>query len=213
MQPLLGAVLALSFSVLAAVQQPATSPPAASAAEPDAAAVPVDQEPRHHLVFANEFVRIIDALFPGFYVSQNHTHAADHVTVVIVAGRDDAQGQARVGFAGFAKGGYSHVVTNPAPGPMRFIDVELRAPDRGTGGDDAQSGHFTVLNNTRVRIVRVKIDPGQSVTEHRHVNGYVSVTVRGGEGAGTWKWHPAGEPAATLESGRQALDVVEITPK
>src|SRR5206468_124093 len=149
-------------------------------------AVPVDQEPRHRLVFFNEFVRVIDAVFPGFYVSQNHTHAADHVTVVIVAGRDGPQAQARVGFAGFAKGGYSHVVTNPAPGPMRFIDVELSGPDRGSGDEEQQTGHVTVLNNVKVRVTRMKLDRGQSVAAHRHVNGYVSVTVRGGDGPGAW---------------------------
>jgi hypothetical protein len=177
------------------------------------AAVPVDQEPRHHLVFSNDFVRIIDAVFPGFYVSQNHTHASDHVTVVIVSGRDDAQGQTRVGFAGFAKGGYTHVVTNPSPGSMRFIDVELRAADRGVGDDEAMAGHLVVLANSKVRIRRVKLAAGESIAEHRHVAGYVSVTVRGGDGAGVWKWHPSAEPGLRLEAGKQALEIVEIEPR
>jgi quercetin dioxygenase-like cupin family protein len=179
----------------------------------DPTAVAVDQEPRHHLVFANDFVRIIDAVFPGFYVSQNHTHSLDHATVVILSGRDDAQGQARVGFAGFAKGGYSHVVTSPESGVMRFIDVEMRAPDHGEGDEDPQDAHVPVLNNSRVRMTRVKLEAGQSLTGHHHVDGYVAVVVRGGEGPGTWSWHPSGEPPMTVEAGRQRLEFVEIQPK
>jgi hypothetical protein len=179
----------------------------------DPSAVAVDQEPRHHVVFANDFVRIIDAMFPGLYVSQNHTHSLDHVTVVILSGRDDAQGQARVGFAGFAKGGYSHVVTSPESGVMRFIDVELRAPDHGEGDEDPQPGHVTVLNNARVRITRVKLEAGQSLAAHHHVDGYVAVGVRGGDGPGTWSWHPSGEPPADVEAGRQPVEIVEIQPK
>ena len=210
----------MASSALPLAQAPGSPPTGLSAATPTPApappelpAVPVDQEPRHRLAFTSDFVRVIDAVFPGFYVSQNHTHAADHVTVVIVAGRDDPQGQARVGFAGFARGGYTHVVTNPAPAPMRFIDVELRAADRGVGDDEPLAGHVVVLNNGKVRITRVKLAAGQSVTEHRHVNGYMSVYVRGGEGPGTWKWHASAETAAALESGKQALEIVEIQPK
>src|SRR4051794_30544516 len=187
MRRLLGLVLAPLLGALAAAQQPASSPPLVVLPQIDSIAIPVDQEPRHHLVFVNDFVRIIDALFPGFYVSQNHTHSLDHVTVVIVSGRDDAQGQARVGFAGFAKGGYTHVVTNPSAGPMRFIDVELRGADRGVGDDDLEVGHAIVLNNARVRITRVKLGAGESVPDHRHVNGYLSVAIRGGEGPGAWR--------------------------
>jgi hypothetical protein len=179
----------------------------------DPSAVPVEQEPRHHLVFSNDYVRVIDALLPGLYVSQNHTHAADHVTVTILSGRDDGQGQARIGQASFARGGYSHVITNPATGPMRFIDVELRAADHGSGEDTPQPSHVTILSNKVVRITRVRIDAGQPLAGHQHVNGYMTVVVRGGEGPGTWRWHPAGEAAATLDGGRQALEFVEIEAK
>src|SRR4051794_5887466 len=119
MRPFSAVLLTLGCSAALCAQQPATAPELGVVIPSEIAAVPVDQEPRHHLVFGNDFVRIIDAVFPGFYVSQNHTHSADHVTVVIAFGHDDALAQARVGFAGFAKGGYTHVVTNPASGAMR----------------------------------------------------------------------------------------------
>lgn len=180
----------------------------------DPTAVPVEQEPRHRLVFANSAVRIIDAVFPPLYVSQYHTHAADNVAVTILPGRDDAQGQARIGFVGFSRGGYSHVATNPSMLPMRFIDVELLAPDTGAGGVEEQlADHEVVLGNGRVRVMRVRLAAGQSLAEHRHASGYVSVVVRGGEGPGTWRWHGSADDAAPLRAGGQALEIVEVEPR
>ena len=159
-------------------------------------------------------MRVIDALFPPLYVSAYHTHTADNVAVTILSGRADAQGQARIGFAGFSRGGYSHVITNPANAPMRFIDVELLAADRGaTGAPEGLEDHEVVLNNARVRVLRVKVDAAQAIADHRHGAGYVSVTVRGGDGPGTWRWHGSADGTAPLRAGRQALDIVEIEPK
>ena len=200
-------ILMLALAVLAPLR-------AQQASAIDPAAVPIEQEPRHRLVFANEYVRVIDALLPPLYVSQNHTHTLDNVSVMILSGLDGAQGQARVGFAGFSRGGYSHVITNPNTAPMRFIAVELRARDAsGAGEEMPQPNHAVVLSNARVRITRVKLDAGQSIADHKHQAGYVSVVVRGTEGPGTWKWHGGAEAAASLASGAQALEVVEVEPK
>ncbi|HUR34666.1 MAG TPA: hypothetical protein VM032_12775 [Vicinamibacterales bacterium] len=180
----------------------------------DPAAIPIEQEPRHRLVFANEFVRIIDALLPPLYVSQNHTHTYDNVAVTILPGTDGPQAQARIGFAGYSRGGYSHIITNPNTGPMRFIAVELRAPDHSVESEELpQGGHVSVLGNARVHIARVKLAAGESLASHQHAAGYVSIVVRGSEPAGTWRWHAAGEPAASLDAGRQALEIVEVEPK
>src|SRR4029453_6692220 len=78
----------------------------------DVPAVPIEQELRHRLVFTNDFVRVLDVLLPPLYVSQNHTHLYDNVAVTILPGMDGPQGQARIGFAGYSRGGYTHVITN-----------------------------------------------------------------------------------------------------
>jgi len=180
----------------------------------DPAAVPIEQEPRHRLVFVNEFVRVIDAMLPPLYVSQNHTHTLDNVSVTILTGLDGAQAQARVGFAGFSRGGYSHIITNPHTAPMRFIAVELRAPDAsGAGEEMPQPNHTTVLSNTRVRVSRLKLDVGQGIAEHKHQAGFVSIVVRGADGPGNWKWHGGSEAAGPLAAGAQLLEVVEVEPR
>ena len=210
----------LCAGLVARAQQPVPplpqpSPQATPQTPPqvESTAIPIEQEPHHRLVFVNEFVRVIDALLPPLYVSQNHTHTLDNVAVTILPGIEGPQGQARIGFAGFSRGGYSHVITNPNTSPMRFIAVELRSADHGSAEDAPQPDHVTVLNNARVRIERVRMTAGETIAAHQHANGYVSVVVRGGEGPGVWRWHGAGEAPAALDAGRQPLEVVEIEPK
>ena len=201
--------LVLAVVVAASIAAAAQQAPAV-----DPSAVPIEQEPRHRLVFANEFVRVIDALLPPLYVSQNHTHALDNVSVTILSGLDGAPGQARVGFAGFSRGGYSHIITNPNTAPMRFIAVELRAPDTsGAGEEFPQPNHTAVLSNARVRVWRVKLDAGQRIDDHVHRSGFVSVVVRGADGPGNWKWHGGAEAASPLAAGAQPLEIVEIEPR
>jgi len=91
----------------------------------DPNAVPVEKEPKHHLVFSNDFIRVVDARLPPGYKTLSHTHANDNVAITISPGREDAAAMARIGRAGFSKGGYSHIVTNAGTIEMRFIVVEL----------------------------------------------------------------------------------------
>ena len=93
---------------------------AAQQARIDPNAVPVDKEPQHHLVFANESIRVVDARLPPGYQSLSHTHAQDNVSVTNSPARDDAQSMARIGRAGFSKGGYSHTVTNSGSSMWNF---------------------------------------------------------------------------------------------
>jgi len=111
------------------------------------------------------------------------------------------------------RGGFQRAAANPNAAPMRFIAVELRSADHGSIDDVPQPDHVTVLNNSRVHIQRVRLAAGESIPAHQHVNGFVSVVVRGGEGPGVWRWHGAGEASVALDAGRQPLEVVEIEPK
>ena len=70
-----------------------------------------------------------------------------------------------------------------------------------------------VLANAKVRISRIALDAAEKLEGHHHAAGYASVIVRGGEGPGAWKWHPAGEAAATIDPGKQPMELVEIEPR
>jgi len=45
--------------------------------------VPVEQEPHHHVVFQNQYVRVLDVLFPKGDPSLFHTHSNDNVSVAL----------------------------------------------------------------------------------------------------------------------------------
>jgi quercetin dioxygenase-like cupin family protein len=97
-------------------------------------AVPVDQEPQHKVVLKNNFVRILDATLPPGYVTLNHTHAVDNVSVTVANGREGEEGLRGLGRAGFSKGGYSHSVTNSGAAIMRYIVIEPFKTDRPGAG-------------------------------------------------------------------------------
>jgi predicted metal-dependent enzyme (double-stranded beta helix superfamily) len=171
------------------------------------AAVPVEQEPQHKVVFKNDYVRIIDATLPPGYVTLNHTHAADNVSVTISSARG-------IGRAGFAKGGYSHSVTNSGTGVMRFIVVEpLKTDHPNTPAADLPK-HILETENDRVRIYRLKLAAGDSLTTHTHAAGWVEVTVAGGAGSGVSAWHGAGEShPLKVDASGAPLEIVELEPK
>jgi quercetin dioxygenase-like cupin family protein len=203
----LGATVALTVAVMTNVvaQQ---APPSF-----DPNAIPVDKEPQHKVVFTNEAVRIVDARFPPGYVSLKHTHAVDNVAITIAPGSDDAAAVARIGRAGFSKGGYSHSVTNKGTSEQRFIDVEILTS--GSIAPDSRQIplHTLELENDKVRIYRVVLANGQSMAGHSHGHGWLSVAIKGGEAPGSYRWHPLGSTEALSNPGTSPLELVELEPK
>jgi len=177
-------------------------------------AVPVDQEPQHKVVLKNDFVRIIDATLPPGYVTLNHTHAVDNVSVTVANGREGEAGQRGLGRAGFSKGGYSHSVTNSGAAIMRYIVIEPFKSDK-PGVEAATLPHHALeRENERVRIYRVKLATGESLESHTHATGRVQVSVAGPDGAGKWAWIGGGEnrPVRVSAEG-PAVEFVEVEPK
>ena len=176
-------------------------------------AIPVDKEPQHKVVFANEAVRVIDARFPPGNMSLKHAHAADTVSITITSGRDDAEGLARVGRAEFNKGGYSHIVPNPGTGELRFFDVEILTSGSIAPDPRPLPLHTLELENDRVRIYRLVLASGQSMAGHSHGHGWLGVIVKGGNAAGSYQWHQAGSKDALTNTGAAPLEIVEVEPK
>jgi mannose-6-phosphate isomerase-like protein (cupin superfamily) len=186
--------------------------------------VPVEQEPRHHVVFSNARIRIIDAALPAGYVSLYHTHARDNVPIVVGAGRIAVQPlggtateqDAVLGRATFAAASYAHRVSNVGATPVRFIDVELAEapPQRGEPAPPAPEprGHRLELENDRVRVHRVPLAAGDSLPEHRHAGAVVAVAVRALE-PGRFDWYADGRVPPATNSGELPLEVVEVELK
>jgi quercetin dioxygenase-like cupin family protein len=186
-------------SVMLAAQTPAT--------------VPVEQEPQHKVVLKNDYARVIDATLPPGYVTLNHSHAADNISVTVANGREGEAGQRGLGRASFAKGGYAHTVSNSNPAIMRYIVVEPFKSDKPGSAAAVLPNHTLETENERVRIYRIKLATGESMESHSHVSGHVEVTVSGPAGRGNAVWVAAGENRVIKDPAGNAMELVEIEPK
>ncbi len=140
------------------------------------AGVPVEQEPHHRIIFKNRNVRIYDAQIPPGDSTLFHTHSFDSVSVIAGGGQgtNELIGESPVEFA-FPTGDavfnraagapYTHQLRNVGPTPLRFVVAELLAT-AGSGGAPANldnvAGHMMVLENDRVKVYRVSVEPGES---------------------------------------------------
>ena len=198
--------------------------------------VPLEQEPHHRIVFENKNVRIYDALIPPGAVTLFHTHSADSVAVAIHSGKgtNEFLGKAAVditavtGNAGFSKATYTHRVGNVGSTPLRFVGAEVKAPSESPGIPailDALHGHKLVLENDRVKVYRVSIDPKQATGIRSRTLPWLRISVSQstisvqGPGKnpetletkpGDYRWHE-GATAQSLENvGSTTYEAIEI---
>ena len=99
--------------------------------------VPVEKEPHHHVVFQNQYVRVLNVLFPVGEVALFHTHSNDNIGIPISGDKSQAQPQGgdwsepqgvKPGAAGFRKArgqAYTHRVRSAGQLPFHVIDVEI----------------------------------------------------------------------------------------
>jgi quercetin dioxygenase-like cupin family protein len=201
------------------------------------APVPVGEEPRHHVKFQNKYVRVIDAAVPVGDATLFHTHALDNIPVAISGGRLKTEvmggGEARestvaTGTVTWAPGSYSHRISNIGETPLRFIDAEILASPGSVPNApalDKTPGHTLVLENERVRIYRVVLDPGQSTGVHTHVLPGLTVAVSRGQlwrdvagrksqtmlvNAGEFQWHGGPRRYSIRNIGTERFESVDI---
>lgn len=203
--------------------------------------VPVGKEPRHHVKFANKYVRVIDASVPPGDTTLFHTHAADNIPVAISSGElrtilmgsNDAPAvtNIEVGRTWWAPGSYTHQITNIGKTPVRFIDAEILTSP-GTVADAGSlaeiPGHSLLFENERVRVYKVVLDPGQASGMHKHARSYLNVSISGGrieaEGAdkkkkqtkikpGAFVWIDGPTSHAISNGGQVRYEAVDIELK
>jgi hypothetical protein len=202
-------------------------------------AVPIEQEPRHRIVFENKNVRIYDALIPPGDLSLFHTHSVDNVVVTVSGGKgtnevlgksatETAPVTGNVSFNKATNAPYTHRVGSIGITPLRFIASEVKAPSESPGAPavlDAVPGHKLVLENDLVKVYRVNIDPKQSTGIRSRTLPWLrvsvsqsTISVRGsGMNAetletktGDYRWHE-GPTIDSLENvGTTAYEAIEI---
>ena len=220
--------LALALAVASGGAAPA------SAEEP----VPIDQEPRHRLVFSNAHVRFFDVFLPPGYRSLMHVHHHDGVFVNIAPSETLAEDWSQPGvlrpgrtpgesyFIGYATRPKAHRVSNVGQSPYHVTDTEIL---RGCGtlkhAADKPVAPPVIIDNDRVRVTRLELPPGGSATLHGPCGMLVSVTpatlmldAPGGrerlelEPAG-FKWRQSDQSMSLTNAGTEAILIVDILVK
>ena len=146
-----------------------------------AAAVPVQDEPLHRVVHAEKALRVFDIIIPPHVSTLYHVHVNDLVGVTITPGpdRDEEAGGSpvdeppdkpgEVWFAAHPQR-YVHRVTNLGESPIHMIAIELLSSGSATNPPaprDTVAG-VVELDNTKVRVVRYSLQPGQASKSHSH---------------------------------------------
>ena len=150
--------------------------------------VEISGEPRHHPKFENEFVRLWDVTVPAGDATLWHAHRSDNVVVsfgdvrlrIETLGRDPVEGPWKFGEVRFSKATYIHRAMNVGTTSFHNFTIELlKMPGGATL--KKQPGRDPVLDNERVRVFRVALDPGQSGPMHTHAVPILAIALTSAE--------------------------------
>jgi len=204
--------------------------PAMSGAEEP---VPIEQEPRHALIFENAHVRFFDVDLPPGYEGRYHWHTNDGVFVNISPAETIAQdwgkeasrrGWRAIGetyFIGYAEKPKAHRVSNGDSQVYRVTDTEILrgcgpAPSRGEGPNQT-----FIVENDRVFVARIVLHPGESTELYGPCGMLVSVS--GGSvtiGAESLElaraghnWRQSQETFRLTNTGRTVFHAVDVRLK
>ena len=229
----LAAALMLAFALTAGRQAVPVSKDAVRVSND---AVPVSKEPHHHFKFENEFVRVYDVLVEPGDATLYHTHSSDYVFVNLTNTQLKAQNMGSgaidlpvtIGQTVFTKAAITHRVMNPDKVAFRNITVEiLKTPAARPESSPLAGipGHQIVLDNDRVRIERLVLEPGQTTGTHTHTLMSLGIAVTAAKvayqsedgkeqvaefKAGDFNWHPQPRTHSLKNVGTTRFEAVEI---
>jgi hypothetical protein len=219
----------------------ATLAPLAAAQSVGPTFVAVEQTSYHVPVFRNELVTVLNVLIPAHRESGYHRHSLDSVGVLIsdtprtgqVLGAPATVTAPRergsASFTSYAREPLIHNVAITGETPFHNIVVELMAaqPSGFAVGTRGQ-GYTQLLDNERVRVWRLVLEPGQSAPSITQAAPGVRVVVDGSElvetladgrerrmapRSGELFWQDAGATRTIRNVGMTRLDLVELEIK
>ena len=203
--------------------------------------VPVEATSYHVPVFSNDYVTVLNVFIPSQRDSGYHRHSLDSVAVLMsdTPRTNQTQGaepiarvqqpRGTVTFTPYARDPLIHKVAVHGEPPFHNIVVELLAPNAGgfSAGVRPQ-GYTQVLDNERVRVWRLALEPGQTAPSISQTGPGVRVVIEGGEIAelepgkaerrkaprrGEFYWQDAGTSRAVRNIGTTRLDFIELEIK
>ena len=203
--------------------------------------VPITNEPRHHLKFQNQYVRMFYVFIPPGETTLFHTHVNDGLGIKLTDAqiRDEVLGgkaddsfvtRGAVGFSHYSSP-LTHRVINIGSTPFRNIFVEvLSSTDKSSNAPSLVRvvGHTMALENDRVRVMRLVLAPGQSTEMHSHALRGIGVAVTGGTISvevpgkksrtmkfqpGDYQWHERGTKHSLRNVGSVSFEAIDIELK
>jgi hypothetical protein len=204
-------------------------------------AVPVEETSYHVPVFRNELVTVLNVFIPPHRESGFHRHSLDSVGVLIgdtprtgqvlgaAATVTAPRARGSANFTNYAREPLVHNVAITGDAPFHNIVVELMYPSPGrfTPGTRAE-GYTQILDNERVRVWRLVLEPGQTAAAITQTAPGVRVVIDGGElvesapgrpdrakapRAGEFYWQEAGTSRAVRNIGSTRIELVELELK
>jgi len=142
------------------------------------AQVPVSEEPMHHNVFTNTYVRVLDVHVQPGDTTQFHKHSTPSVFVVLHPVRTGSeviqeetkatvfQKDASITFEGFYKTPRIHRVWNEDTSEFHVMDIEILNKDPHNISDTLQRPFQLLFDEKPVRTYRLDIDNNSTVSVH-----------------------------------------------
>ncbi len=204
-------------------------------AQAQQAAVPVEQEPYHRTVFQNQNVRIYDVILPPGDQTLFHVHSFDSFAIVVGGGKLKGERPGRppgefpmlTGSVAFNTP-FTHRIQNVGTTPIRMIGCEVLSSSSSPGVPallKTVPGHQLVLENDRVTIYRVSIDPDQSTGIRSRTLPWLRVSITQttisveapGKSPetietkpGDYRWHDAATTDSIKNIGSTKYEAIEI---
>lgn len=200
--------------------------------------VPVYEEPRHHLVFQNALVRVLDVEVPPGDTTQYHIHAHPTISVSIQEARSWAQTLGAPPDSIEAPAAvpavldnwdralpYTHRVGNADTVSFHYIVSEWLGPSNLDCPPLPEIGTQRLVKEGKIaRVYEVRLAPHTATDLHQHACPGLSVlgttgtlseegaaaAAGGGVGAGRWEWRNAGHRHVLRNTGDTPLIVFEI---
>ena len=204
-------------------------------------AVNVERTSYHVPAFSNELVTVLNVFIPPHRESGFHRHSLDSVGVLINDTARTGQalgaeatvtaprGRGSANFTNYAREPLVHNVAITGDAPFHNIVVELLDPQPyGFTPQSRGQGYTQILDNERVRIWRLALEPGQTAAAITQAAPGVRVVIDGGEiveisadgrergmapHSGEFFWQDAGTTRAVRNVGGSRVDVIEVELK
>lgn len=157
------------------------------------AQVPVSKEPRHHVVFENEKVRLLNVLLPPGDTTQYHVHTTPSVficftrtnTVSQLIRQKPVPGTSSAGTVWFENLNPPHTKThrvwNQDTGTFHVMDVEILVKDSGFRQKPLMLPHAQLTIDTPwARIYKIELAKSEQVTIKEHASAFLFVAIDNG---------------------------------